>query len=177
MACILTKGRTEPCKDSLGGLKAAYFMNFLEDAFTIAAGEATAIDVAVTEVFKYELRNDGNLFSENVVSDKNTGTTVNTQTLTLALKKLTKETSLEVDLMAKGRPIIVVRDRNDNYRIAGVSEGNDLTGSDINTGGAKADFSGYNLTFEAMEGSTAPFLDAATITALEALVSETNIEP
>lgn len=176
MACLINSGRKVPCKDTQGGLKAAYFINYIEDAFTVEAGEATAINVAITEVFKYELRNDGNLFTEAVVSAKNEGTSTNTQTLTLALTKLDKDTALQVDLMAKGRPIIVVQDRNGNYRVAGISEGMDLTGSDINSGGARADFNGFNLTFTATEGSTAPYLDSATITALLALVSETDIE-
>src|SRR5690606_31827059 len=111
-----------------------------------------------------------NIFTQAVVYDKNTGTTVNTQSLTLALKKLEKETSLQVDLMAKGRPIVVVEDYNGNMQNAGLTDGLDLTGSDINSGGAKTDFNGYNLTFTGMEGSTAPFLDADTKTALLALV-------
>ena len=31
MSCDLSKGRIEPCKDSVGGLDAVYFINF-EDA-------------------------------------------------------------------------------------------------------------------------------------------------
>jgi hypothetical protein len=175
MACNITKGRKEPCKDTLGGIKAAYFMDYLDDAFTVVDGEATAINAGVSEVFKYELRADGNNLVESPVSDRNTGTTVNTQTLPLALKKLHKETSLQVALMAKGRPVAVIEDYNGNFRVAGLSEGLDLTGSDINSGGAKADFNGYNLTFTAMEGNLAPFLNEATVTALEALVSTDNI--
>lgn len=179
MACLLTSGRTEPCKDTLGGLKAVYFANFADadGAFTIASGEVTAIGVGLTEVFKYDLRADGNTFAQAMVSDKNTGTSVNTQTTTLALKKLDKDTSLQVDLLAKGRPVMILQDRNDNYFLVGQTEGNDLTGSDINSGGAKADFNGYNLTFEAQEGSLAPFFDSASVTALLALVSATNINP
>ena len=176
MSSLINSGRKVPCKDTLGGLKAAYFINYIEDAFTITPGSgATAINVAITEVFKYELRNDGNIFSEAVVSDKNTGTRTNTQTLTLALPKLDKDTALQVDLLAKGRPIIVVQDLNGNYKVAGHSDGCDLSGSDLNSGGARADFNGYNLTFTAIEGKTAPFLDTDTINALLALVSTENI--
>lgn len=175
MACLINSGRTIPCKDTLGGLVAAYFINYVSDAFTVVDGEATAINVSVTESFKYELRNDGNIFTESPVSDKNSGTTVNTQTLTLALPKLDKDTSLQVDLLAKGRPIVVVQDRNGNYKVVGLSEGMDLTGSDINSGGSHSDFNGYSLTFSSMEGSTAPTLDEATVTALLALVSTENI--
>ena len=44
MACVLTSGRTEPCFDAIGGIKAAYSVDYLEDAFTVVAGEVTAFE-------------------------------------------------------------------------------------------------------------------------------------
>ena len=35
MACLLTTGRTEPCRDAIGGLKALYLFDFIEDSFTV----------------------------------------------------------------------------------------------------------------------------------------------
>ena len=175
MACALTSGRTEPCKDAVGGIKKAIFLDYVENAFTVVAGEATAVNVAVTEVFEYELRADNNTFTESIVSDKNTGTTVNTQTAEIRLKKQTLESANEIKLMAYGRPIIIFVGYDNSYKVMGLSEGSDLTGSNIQSGGVKTDFNGYDLTFTAMETSLAPYLDAATITAVEALVSNTNI--
>jgi len=176
MACVLTSGRTEPCRDAIGGLKAAYFIDFQEDSFTIAAGEATAIDVGVTEVFKYELLADGNTLVETFTADQNNGTSIYEQVLALALKKQDKETANELALIVKARPIVVVQFRDGTYKIVGVSDGTVATG-DIQSGGAKADFNGYNLTLTATEVSPAPTLDALTVTALLALVSVTNINP
>lgn len=176
MACVLTSGRTEPCRDAIGGLKAAYFIDFQEDSFTIAAGEATAIDVGVTECFKYELLADGNTLVETFTADQNNGTSIYEQVLALALKKQDKETANELALIVKARPIVVVQFRDGTYKIVGVSDGTVATG-DIQSGGAKADFNGYNLTLTATEVSPAPTLDAATVTALLALVSITNINP
>jgi hypothetical protein len=176
MSCLITSGRTEPCKDAIGGLKSAIILNFQEDIFTVVAGEATAIDVGVTEAFKYELLADGNTLVETVTSDQNNGTTIFEQVLTLALKKQDAATSVELNALAKGRPVIVVQDRMGNYRAVGISDGTVTTGETV-SGGAKADFNGYNLTFTATEVNPAPYLDSATITALLALVSATNIEP
>jgi hypothetical protein len=176
MACVLTSGRTEPCRDAIGGLKAAYFLDFMEDAFTVAAGEATAIDIAVTATYKYELLADGNTLEETFTADMNNGTSVYEQVLTLALKKQTKESANELALIVKARPIVVVEDRMGNFKIVGVSDGTVATGS-ISSGGAKADFNGYNLTLTATEVLPAPTLDSATVTALKALVSVTNITP
>ena len=58
MACDLTLGRLEPCKDSVGGYKAMYFINYDNDIvsnFTLTAEEVTAL-VAPTTCFKYELK-------------------------------------------------------------------------------------------------------------------------
>ena len=64
MACTLTKGRVEPCRDAIGGIKAVYLIDYQEDAFTISAGEITAIDAGVTDAYKYELMSDNNTLVE-----------------------------------------------------------------------------------------------------------------
>ncbi len=178
MPCDLTTGRTEPCKDSIGGVKNAFFIDYVENSFTVSNSQGTGIAVGVTEAFKYELRSDtNNDATESMVTNKDTGTSVNTQTVNLRLKKQDAATSNEIKLMAYARPIIVVQDRNDVYKVYGMSEGMDLTGSNIQSGSAKADFNGYDLTFTSAEGDMAPILDSATVTALIALVSATNIDP
>jgi hypothetical protein len=176
MACALTSGRTEPCKNGVGGLKKAYFMDYVENAFTVTNGEATAINVAITEVFDYVLRATNNTLTEALVSAKDTGTTVNTQTLEVRLKKQDAATSNQIKLMAHGRPIIVVVGNDNSHKVMGISEGCDLTGSNIQSGQGRADFNGYDLTFTAEEVELAPTLNSATVTALEALISDTNID-
>ena len=44
------------------------------------------------------------------------------------------------------------------------------------TGTSLSDANGYNVTLNGKEDALAPFLDSDTITALEALVSSTNID-
>jgi hypothetical protein len=179
MSCNIGKGRTEPCKNSLGGLKNAFFANFDEadGAFTVAASQVTDIAVGLTTVYKWDLLADGNTLEEVMVADENTGTRVNTQTLTLAIKKQDYQTAEQIDLIAAGRPVVIVQDRNDNYKVLGITEGMNLTSGSAASGGAKADFNGYNLTLVAEENKNAPFLDAASVTALLALVDATPIDP
>lgn len=178
MACDLTTGRTEPCKDSLGGITKVYAMDYVASGFTVSAGEATAINAAITEVFQWDLRSDtNNDAAEAPVSSRDAGTTVFTQTLNMRLKKQDAATAVEVGLMAYARPIFVVVDRNSVHKVFGLSEGMDLTGGNIQSGTAKTDFNGYDLTFTSTEGSPAPILDSSTVTALEALISATVITP
>ena len=178
MPCDLTTGRTEPCKDSLGGLKTAYFLDYIKDPFTVTDGAATAINEFITEVFQYDLRSDTNTdASETPASDRNNGTSVFNQTVNVRLKKQDAATSNEIKLIARARPIIVTVDRNNVHKVFGFSEGMDLTGGNIQSGAAKADFNGYDLTFTSIEGEPGAILNSATVTALEALISGSLINP
>jgi hypothetical protein len=78
-------------------------------------------------------------------------------------------TSAEMNIVAKGYPMAVVKDRNGKYHAIGLQDGIDFT-VDAVTGGAKTDLNGYTLTGVATTGSIAPILDPATITAFLALV-------
>ena len=169
MACDITSGRAKVCKDSIGGNSKLYMFNYLEDAFTITGGLATAINPSLTEVFEYELEGDGNTLVQNMVSERQNGTTINTQTLTVILKQMDAVTSAEMNIVAKGYPMAVVKDRNGKYHAIGLQDGIDFT-VDAVTGGAKTDLNGYTLTGVATTGSIAPILDPATITAFLALV-------
>jgi len=170
MACDITKGRAKECKDGIGGNSVLYLFNFEEDPFTILAGEATAINVLITAVFKYDLSGDGHILDENMVSARNEGTTLNTQTITAILQKIDASTSAEMNLVTKSTPQGVVKDRNGNHFAVGITDGIDFTVV-ANTGSAKGDLNGYTLTGISTEQDLAPILDSATVTALEALVS------
>lgn len=169
MACDLTAGRARVCKDSIGGNSKLYLFDFIEDPFTVAAGEATAINAGITDVFEYDLEGDGNTLEQSLVSDRNTGTSVNTQTLTVVLKKVDAATSAQLNLAAYGYPVAVVKDRNGNYVAIGIDDGIDFTVVE-SSGGAKTDLNGYTLTGVSTTGALAPKLDSSTVTALLALV-------
>lgn len=175
--CPITSGRLEVCNNSIGGIDAIYAIPYITDGFTIASGEVTAMDAAITESFKYELRADANLFTTDGVSDENTGVSLFTETLTLALKKQDAATNVQVGLLQSGLHYIVTRSRNGDYQLMGSLEGARVTASNIVTGGARTDFNGYNLTFTAFSRIPAPHLDSATVTALLATESATNIAP
>jgi len=178
MACVLTTGRTEPCRDSIGGLKSVFLLDFLEDSFTITGGEATAVNASISsgDVYKYELVADGNNFAQTNAVDPNTNNTTYDQVGTIVLKKQDLATTNQLDIVAKGRPVAVYHYRDGSYRIQGISDGTVVTG-DSASGGAKSEFNGYNRTLTSTETSPAPFMDSSTITAFLALVSATVINP
>ena len=169
MACDITAGRDKVCKQGLGGLGKLYLFNFVENPFTVIAGVATAINPLLTKVFEYELEGDGNNVAESLVSDRNSGTSLNTQTLTVVLKKIDAVTSAQMNLLAYGFPMAVVKDRNGIFHAIGTDDGIDFTVAQ-STGGAKGDLNGYTLTGVSTTGALSPKLDATTVTAFLALV-------
>ena len=173
MACDITNGRDKECKNAIAGTSKIYLFNDIENPFTVLNGVVTAINPLLTDVFKYELVGDGNTFAQSMQSDRNNGTSTNTQTLTLVLPKISKEDNNQFNLLAYGYPKAVVADRAGNYQVVGLKDGIDFLIAPT-TGGAKSDFNGYNLTGVALESELAPILDNATITAFLALVNPTT---
>lgn len=163
MACNLTQGRQEVCKESVGGLQGAYFINFTTGSFTKnASGEITALPSGST-VYYYELKGTS-AYTETVNSSRENGTTFFSQELTLNLKKLTNEMTTQLKLMAYGRPQIVVWTKQGDALLVGETEGADLTAGTISTGGAMGDLYGYSATFTGQEQLPAAFLSGSTTT-------------
>ena len=166
MACDLTLGRKEPCKDVVGGLKNVYFVDFGDlGTVTLTNDEITNItglnqDGNLT-AFKYELKGNSS-FEQAITSSRENGTTFFEQTLTLTLKKLTKEDNKELKLLAYGRPHVAVEDYNGNVFMMGLEHGAEVTGGTVSTGAAMGDLSGYTLTMVASEILPANFMDSDT---------------
>lgn len=169
MSCDLTSGKLKVCKDGVSGVSYLYLFNFLEDPFTVTDGVATAMNVSLTEAFPYELEGDGNSLVEDKPSDRNTGTSINTQTITAILKRQDAETSHQMNLLTAGFPMAVVKDRNGIYHAVGIDDGIDFQVAPT-TGDAKASLNGYTLTGVSTTGKLAPKLDEATTTAFLAIV-------
>lgn len=169
MACDITSGRIKQCKDTLGGVSKLYLYNFIEDPFTVVAGEATAMNVGITVAYEYDLEGNGHILDEQLVPNRDNGTRLNTQTITAVLQKIDAATSAEMNLLAAGTPQAVVLDRNGNYFAVGITDGIDFTVA-VNTGSAKEDLNGYTLTGISTEVLIAPILDSATVTAFLAVV-------
>jgi hypothetical protein len=161
MSCTLTLGRKEPCKDTVGGLKAVYFTDF-GDYGTVTETDDEITDLTGTfTAFKYELKGNSS-FEQAITSSRENGTTFFDQTLTLTLKKLSKETNKELKLLAYGRPHVAVEDYNGNVFVMGLQHGAEVTGGTVSTGAAMADLSGYTLTLNAQETKAANFVNAPT---------------
>ena len=178
MSCEITNGRLEVCKDAVGGIDAVYFINFGSyDPSTITYVSSTdTIDAinGVSSLYKYELKGT-NSFEQVFNSSRDNGTTFVEQTLTMTLKKQDATTHKNVKLLAYGRPNVVVRNRNNQYFLAGLERGMEITTANIANGTAMGDLNGYTLTFVGQEKILANLLDCSTEAGLSALFDDASI--
>jgi hypothetical protein len=167
MACNLSLGRQEVCKESVGGLQGVYFMNYPSSSynptFTLDGdGQVTAFPSGST-VYYYQLKGNSS-YTETVNSSRDNGTTFFSQALTLNLKKLTNSMTTQLKLLAYGRPVVIVWTTQGDALVAGLTKGADLTGGTIQTGAGLGDLYGYSITMTGMEPLPAQFISGSTST-------------
>ena len=160
--CVtLSKGRKLPCKSGTGGLKAVSFAPWSEGTIMSGAtGEIATISTGITSVYRYELKNSGNQYTETPVTDIDARTTLFNGELSLVLQRLDLETKNEIKMLAMGELVIFIEDYNGNVFVIGNGVGALLSGGSFVTGGARADMNGFNLTFSTSENE--PFLQLST---------------
>jgi hypothetical protein len=175
MACNLSAGRQEVCKESIGGIQGVYFINYTTGSYQFTASgsydtfESTAPAGLITKLplnstlYYYQLKGNSN-YTETVNSSRDNGTTFFSQQLVLNLKKLTNEMSTQLKLMAYGRPQVIVWTNNGDAFVAGLKLGMDVTAGTIQTGGGLGDLYGYSITFTGMEQYPAAWISGSTTT-------------
>ena len=164
MACNLSAGRLEPCKDSIGGIAAVYFLNYTASLANDTDGESDALISTLPAgltVYEYDLKGNSS-YTEIVNTSRDNGTTFFSQELVLNLKKLTNEMTTQLKLMAYGRPQIFIHTMNGDTLLVGQREGADVTGGTIQTGAAIGDLYGYSITFTGQEKFPAAFISGST---------------
>ena len=174
MACLITSGRSEPCKDSLAGLRNVYFINYTisptdiyknveaEWVIDTSIGELIELINDVNYLYKFELKSNENVFDQEIVTSRENGTTFFRQTLTIKLKKQDIATHNAVKTLAYAKPRILVENNEGQFFLVGLLRGCDVTAGSINNGGALGDFSGYSLTFQAEELLPSQFVTLGT---------------
>lgn len=166
MACALTQGYAQVCRDSNGGIKRFYIGEFsTTPTFTIASGVITAISGAPT-FYKYEQEIETGSFEETIQANRQTGTLYYDQDVTLVMFKMQAVLRNEIYLLAQNRLWIIARDENDKYWLVGRARGAMLEPSKAGTGTARGDRNGYELKFKGKESVGAEELAPALVTTL-----------
>ena len=163
MACTLTTGRSLPCRDSVGGLKAVWFADYgTLGTLTVTNGNVDSISGSPT-LFQYDLKGNSSL-EQTITASTENGTSFYEQALNLTLTKLDVETQESIKLIVKARHHVFLEDYNGNYLLVGAVHGAEVSGGTIVSGAAMGDLSGFTLTLTAQETIPAYFVTASVVT-------------
>lgn len=152
MACELTSGFTLDCKDSWGGIKEVFLCQHEDITSGIVYDGTTneVEDLPTLTVYRYVV--EKNTGSMDVATNANEqGAVTFTTTVTFSLRKLSTAKRKEIQLLAKNRLAVFVRDTNDNIWLCGRFRGMEMTGANSGTGTNLGDFNGYNIVLTGEE--------------------------
>lgn len=170
MACTLTKGHSIDCRDSIGGIESVYISEFGNvTAHTVVAGEITAItQTTSTNFFIYNLEKENGDFLTTMTTSIESGSTSYETILNFTIKKMVKEESEELRLLALNRLAIIIKTNNGEYFGMGFQRGADMNGGTNTAGSGKAfnDMSGYTLGFRSLAGVPLYEVDATVVSGL-----------
>ena len=155
MSCGLTTGRAEGCSDNIGGLRRVFLWNYTNYNQTQITGGLDGDEVTVypaTTIYQFPVY--GATFTENISQDDN-GYKYS-QSLNFRLKQIGFTTNIDLDIATRREIGFIVEFNDGTYRIGGLWNGARVQNLEINTGGAKGDFNGYDVTIVAEEIHPAP---------------------
>lgn len=166
MPCVLTQGFTLDCRDSIGGVKAVWF---IAHANVTTVTQASGVVTAITDTsnwYKYNLIKNTASLTENVTGTVENGTVLYAPELNIIINKMQANTRNELLLLAQNSLMAIVQDQNNKYWLIGLQNGVDLTTGSATTGVAGGDRNGYSLTFTGTEPAFAPEVQASVISTL-----------
>jgi hypothetical protein len=168
MACALTAGYSQDCRDSMGGVKSLYIIEWANVTYTVASNVVTAVDNATSKRWwKYNPAKFTGMAKETINASVENNSVFYGQEITFPLGKQQTTTRNEILLLAQNKLAIVVEDQNGKFWLYGRNNGMDLTGGEAGTGTAAGDRNGYTLTFTGQEPALAIEMDTATAATLE----------
>ena len=112
------------------------------------------VSYPTTLIYEFDFVGNPNV---DISQDENDGGKFYNNNITFDLLGL--KDALEIQKLAKKDYIIIFEDENGNNRILGLKNGLSLDSLTSNTGGAKSDLSGFNLSFKGQEEEEPYFIN------------------
>jgi hypothetical protein len=162
MPCVLTTGFAEQCEDGLGGIQAGEFLVGRLDevtASTVVAGDVTAITAGT--FYRYWMKKE--TANAVITTTVENGNQISEAVITAMIQKLSNTKNTEFKLLAGKPNVIIYKDNNGVYFIAGLEKGADLNSRVAQTGATMNDSNGYTLTFTARSGNAPYTIDASVV--------------
>lgn len=149
--CLVTLGGiAHDCSANMGGVKEVYIANKADvTAVTITSDVVSTITMAQTKKFKgYYFRKGSASLTSTWTKDASTGVAYVTSVLTMNFSKMETAKRVEVNALALGRLVVIVRDNNDKYWLLGKDDAVEASAGDGQTGTAMGDANRYSTSLQ-----------------------------
>lgn len=175
MPCeFITSGRLLECINNASGVRNAYFAKWADYDFVVANSSLTSIGT-LDEVFKFELKNVGNIPMETETSSVDNGTVFYDAKIDLVLTGLTAPLVNQAKLLSRDRSVIFIEDNNGKFHCFGLKNGANKTTGTREIAGDLGGFYGLKMSFQTLEPDTAPILTTGASDSLLAIVSNSYV--
>jgi hypothetical protein len=156
MSLNLTSGRTEPCSDSVGGIRKIYLFNYVDYTNSqIIVSNQTLTTFPATTIYDFWVSNAS--MTETITNDDN-GVSYD-QSLNFRLKKQDIPTTLDLDTIRRGELRYIIELNDGRFKIGGLYKGATISSMTFNSGGAKAEGSNYDINITGQEEVNSYFID------------------
>ena len=156
------------CKDSIGGIKKAWFAPYGVNV-TVSSNTLTINEQDIAKFKVYNFRKATGSMTSTLNTSVNSGNSFTTE---VNLQFLKQETSKRLEVMAllMNEMVGVIKDGNGKYWYIGYDYPIEASAGTAETGTAMTDLNGYNITIQD-NSVELPYeiIDTTTITALEAI--------
>jgi hypothetical protein len=165
MACLLEHGFLLACNEGVGGVKNIYIANWEYFASGITIDAATGIIDGLpgtsgsVDVFQYQPNRNTGALTVAPTANLENGTLYYEQTVELTLGKLDYVKKKELENMSKAKLIVFVQLYDNQIVCVGRTDGAFLTTGSYQSGKAKGDLNGYQITLTAQEPQQPDFLE------------------
>ncbi len=168
VGCEITTGRTRTCAGGIGGIKSVDVTEWENlDSVTIVNSAVTAMTLASgKQTFRKELPDETSNYKESYARNRQNGTKVCTQTLTIVYNDDTAETIEEIEEMMPNDIIVVVNYNDGTSKVAGLDNGMAIQTAEHDSGTAKEDRNGEIITLMSKQGTKAPVIPQNIVAAL-----------
>lgn len=176
MSCALTQGYSfAGCKGGGGGISEVLMTEIANvSAIAFTSNQITTITMVATKVFRrYILDSEMGSFNDPLTYTDASGTVTYEHQVDFTIKGLTVALKSEIKLLAQNKLLMIVKDRNGVYWMAGTdgatianAKGMDLMTVDSPSGRALVDFNGFNLSFRGKSTDFMHTVDSSIISGI-----------
>ena len=157
MACNVTAAVGVNCKEAVGGVKRIFIAGADVDmvdhpSWALTSGKVSTIPT--TAFYQWDFHPEKCTFEARIMASPENGTLYYEQTLNLNIAHLDVDDQAQLELLAKGKPVIIVQLNTGALLLMGARHGCDVSGGGINAGQRFGDATEMTLEIGAKEYDT-----------------------